>query len=463
MNKQIWVHLTGIPCTVLLFCLHVCLGHKDCTGVDCPVLENCIEEVLEDGQCCATCLLRGCACEGYQYYDCISAGFKDGKVPEGRSYLVDFGSTECSCPKGGGKIGCHFIPCPEIPANCIDLSESGEGCPHCLRIGCTYRNQRYEAGHSFHMDPCQVCHCPNDGGDLMCSPIPNCEMVKEPRDTEDNRNELRIPKHEGPVDLPTRQHPKVPSNSLPLYTEDPSDFDEMEDYDYLPETASTSRPEGSPSSGSLKVQSSHDGLHEDPRKELRETLGTYDAGDSMDSPSTMSPTTTAHHEEHTTSKQDLARESPPSEPERAEGRTTQRIQTERQSLPSRTTTQVHHPHRERHGTHHRGTTRHSDTGLPSTVESKPTVSPVMKERETPRPSPTVVQEEEEEKEEEYLYSKPEKQGGVEVEVEGHQAFWTCDNKSSILVLTMVPPHTDSLGVSTETKAGLVTEDDPLPF
>ncbi|KAI4875565.1 hypothetical protein NFI96_029665 [Prochilodus magdalenae] len=33
----------------------------------------------------------------------------------------------------------------------------------------------------------------------------------------------------------------------------------------------------------------------------------------------------------------------------------------------------------------------------------------------------------------------------------------------ILVLTTVPPHTDSLGVSTKTKVGLVTEDDPLPF
>ncbi|KAI4888510.1 hypothetical protein NFI96_016781, partial [Prochilodus magdalenae] len=45
-------------------------------------------------------------------------------------------------------------------------------------------------------------------------------------------------------------------------------------------------------------------------------------------------------------------------------------------------------------------------------------------------------------------------GAVGVEVEGHQAFWTCDNKPSILVLTTVPPHTDSLGVSTKTKAGL---------
>ncbi|KAI4882580.1 hypothetical protein NFI96_022169, partial [Prochilodus magdalenae] len=46
-------------------------------------------------------------------------------------------------------------------------------------------------------------------------------------------------------------------------------------------------------------------------------------------------------------------------------------------------------------------------------------------------------------------------GAVGVEVEGHQTFWTCDNKPSILVLTTVPPHADSLGVSTETKAGLV--------
>ncbi|KAI4898242.1 hypothetical protein NFI96_028741 [Prochilodus magdalenae] len=46
-------------------------------------------------------------------------------------------------------------------------------------------------------------------------------------------------------------------------------------------------------------------------------------------------------------------------------------------------------------------------------------------------------------------------GAVGVEVEGHQAFWTCDNRPFILVLTTVPPHTDSLGVSTKTKAGLV--------
>ncbi|KAI4890375.1 hypothetical protein NFI96_021530, partial [Prochilodus magdalenae] len=54
-------------------------------------------------------------------------------------------------------------------------------------------------------------------------------------------------------------------------------------------------------------------------------------------------------------------------------------------------------------------------------------------------------------------------GAVGVKVEGHQAFGMCDSKPFILVLTTVPPHMDSLVVSTKTKAGLVTEDDPLPF
>ena len=40
---------------------------------------------------------------------------------------------------------------------------------------------------------------------------------------------------------------------------------------------------------------------------------------------------------------------------------------------------------------------------------------------------------------------------------------TCDNKPLILPLTTVPPHMDSLAISTKTKAGLVTGDDRLPF
>ncbi|KAI4893847.1 hypothetical protein NFI96_016935 [Prochilodus magdalenae] len=48
-----------------------------------------------------------------------------------------------------------------------------------------------------------------------------------------------------------------------------------------------------------------------------------------------------------------------------------------------------------------------------------------------------------------------------MEMEGHQAFWTCDNKPLILTLATVPPHTDSLVVSTKTKAGLVYHSESL--
>uniref|UniRef100_A0A3Q1D174 Fibulin 2 n=1 Tax=Amphiprion ocellaris TaxID=80972 RepID=A0A3Q1D174_AMPOC len=156
----------------------VCWCQRDCTGVNCPMLDNCIEEVLEGGACCASCLQKGCTCEGYQYYDCINAGFKNGKVPEGDSYFVDYGSTECSCPSGGGRISCHFISCPDLPPNCIEVLEPADGCMQCERIGCVHGGQKYEAGHSFHIDSCRVCHCPNEGGDLMCYPVPDCDPQK---------------------------------------------------------------------------------------------------------------------------------------------------------------------------------------------------------------------------------------------------------------------------------------------
>ncbi|KAM9444831.1 fibulin-2-like [Clarias gariepinus] len=272
MTKRVLVKWNVLACTLVL--LQTCLGQRDCTGVDCPHLDHCIEEVLESGACCATCLQRGCTCEGYQYYDCIRARFKNGKVPEGQSYLVDSGSTECSCPAGGGRISCRFIPCPEVPPHCIELSGTTEACPHCLRFGCVYENQKYEAGHSFHMDPCQVCHCPNDGGDLMCSVIPECpsETLKNP---EVKENDLQISKHENVKDVPGQAN-KFQSNSVPIYTENRSEFEESEDYDYFPE-ATTSADASIQSSATPPGQNSHDGFHEDTRKELRETLGVYDA------------------------------------------------------------------------------------------------------------------------------------------------------------------------------------------
>ncbi|XP_042535898.1 fibulin-2 [Dipodomys spectabilis] len=147
---------------------------RDCTGVECPQLENCIEEALEPGACCASCVRQGCACEGYQYYDCVRGGFVDGRVPAGRSYFVDFGSTECSCPPGGGRISCQFMLCPELPPNCIEAVVMADSCPQCGQLGCVHGGRKYAAGHTAHLSPCRACHCPDAGGELICYRLPGC-------------------------------------------------------------------------------------------------------------------------------------------------------------------------------------------------------------------------------------------------------------------------------------------------
>ncbi|XP_037640554.1 fibulin-2 isoform X1 [Sebastes umbrosus] len=230
---------TLLRCTFLFLYLSVCSCQRDCTGVDCPQLDNCIEEVLESGGCCASCLHKGCTCEGYQYYDCVNAGFKNGKVAEGESYFVDYGSTECSCPAGGGRISCHFISCPDMPPNCIEILEPADGCVQCERVGCVQDEQKYEAGHSFHIDPCRVCHCPNKGGMLMCYPVPDCDP------DEPHKPMLAAPTGEDAVssypysfdqqessDHTTHHLP--PFGNLPLFKSLPLDKEEPEDYDYGP-------------------------------------------------------------------------------------------------------------------------------------------------------------------------------------------------------------------------------------
>ncbi|XP_069002750.1 fibulin-2 [Embiotoca jacksoni] len=232
-----------LRCTLLFLYLSVSLCQRDCTGVDCPMLDNCMEEVLESGACCASCLQKGCTCEGYQYYDCINAGFKNGKVPEGDSYFVDYGSTECSCPAGGGRISCHFMSCPDLPTNCIEVLEPADGCMECERVGCAHDGQKYNAGHSFHIDPCRVCHCPNEGGKLMCYPVPDCDPQKVHKPaltppTEDNiasrsdSNPYGLDQ-QGQTDQFSTPYHFPPNENLPLFKL-PLDKEEPEDYDYGP-------------------------------------------------------------------------------------------------------------------------------------------------------------------------------------------------------------------------------------
>ncbi|XP_041953721.1 fibulin-2-like [Alosa sapidissima] len=346
---------------ILVLCLGMSVGQRDCTGVDCPVMDNCIEEVLERGACCASCLKRGCACEGYQYYDCLNAGFRGGKVPEGESYFVDFGSTECSCPSGGGRITCHFIPCPDIPQNCIETITPMDGCPQCERIGCVHQSQKYEAGHTFQMSPCEVCHCPNDGGSLMCSPVPGCDPQK-----------VKKPMLASTVeDRDSEPHPGTFSNFLPLYKEDPTDTPTDEDYDYMTDltTADTqdvvepAEPTSSPPSFS-ETSSSHASFGEGPRQELREAQGAYEtrnAEEHMTSPPSAADTITSRLQESTTAAdkaQAPKHHGPPREA--SEGQSRRHAETQRGAQERDLPHTAHSERNPRHKTHH----EHRDSHAP---------------------------------------------------------------------------------------------------
>ncbi|XP_037095237.1 fibulin-2 isoform X1 [Syngnathus acus] len=227
-------------CWVLLR-IHTCRSQKDCTGVECPVLQNCIETILDTDACCPTCSQKACSCEGYQYYDCVRAGFRKGKVPEGKSYFVDFGSTECACPQGGGTISCRYMECPEISPNCIDILQPADGCAECGQIGCTHGNKKFEAGFTFKIDQCQVCHCPDEGGKLMCSHIPDCDVqsVNKPTQvattTENTKTLKDTYSHASGTKL-------MLGNTLPLYKPDPPSLG-TDDYDYS-QSEATSPPIG---------------------------------------------------------------------------------------------------------------------------------------------------------------------------------------------------------------------------
>ncbi|KAK5621344.1 hypothetical protein CRENBAI_009290 [Crenichthys baileyi] len=234
---------------LLLLFLPVTLSQRDCSGVDCPLLENCIKEVLESGACCPSCLEKGCKCEGYEKYDCSRAGFNNSIVPEGESYFVDYGSTECSCPVGGGPISCRYISCPDMPPNCIEILEPQDSCQQCERIGCVHDGEKYEAGHSFHIEACRVCHCPNEGGQLMCYPVPNCN----PQNVHNHNSMLTFPTDDntfnGRDSYSTRfdqgfaSYHRPSSGNLPLFKTSPSDNDDSEEYDYSPADISETYPD----------------------------------------------------------------------------------------------------------------------------------------------------------------------------------------------------------------------------
>ncbi|XP_039631488.1 fibulin-1-like isoform X2 [Polypterus senegalus] len=182
-----------ISCLMIITQVNGSPAPASCAQVHCPPMpSNCIEAGIRsltgsssaDATCCPVCLTRGCKCQGYQLWDCIAGGYPSGKVPAGASYLVDSGSTECRCPsRTGGHIICHFLPCPELPPNCLEVwkpqRSSGQGgseseCPQCLRTGCLNNGRQVDEGHTDFVDSCTLCHC-QAGGTLVCAPKPDCK------------------------------------------------------------------------------------------------------------------------------------------------------------------------------------------------------------------------------------------------------------------------------------------------
>ncbi|KAF3855705.1 hypothetical protein F7725_016428 [Dissostichus mawsoni] len=227
--------------TILFLCSSVCLCQRDCTGVDCPQLDNCIEEVLDSGSCCASCLQKGCMCEGYQYYDCLHAGFKNGKVAEGESYLLTTAAQSASAQQEeeeSAVTSSAVLICRQTASMSLSLWT-------CERVGCIYDEQKYDAGHSLNTDPCQVCHCPPEGGKMMCYPVPECDkarsitpMLSEPTDEDKHNSYAERFDQQGRTDQFSTPH-QLPPN-LPLFKTPPSEGilplmkEESEDYDYNP-------------------------------------------------------------------------------------------------------------------------------------------------------------------------------------------------------------------------------------
>ncbi|KAL1007860.1 hypothetical protein UPYG_G00092600 [Umbra pygmaea] len=101
------------------------------------------------------------------------------------------------------------MPCPEVPANCMEVSDPADGCVTCKQIGCVHDDKMYEAGHSFLLDPCQVCHCPTNGGKMMCFPAAECDP-SGPNDPSDPHKPMPPTTQEDKLEGETRRNIRLP-------------------------------------------------------------------------------------------------------------------------------------------------------------------------------------------------------------------------------------------------------------
>jgi len=106
------------PCTICHCPKHG--GRPDCVIEDCKYEPDCVKYVKSpESLCCDICIEHGCR-DGDDHV------YKPGEV------VSRISCTRCICPKGGGRIECGHVPCPEI--NCVDpIYEPGGCCLMCPR------------------------------------------------------------------------------------------------------------------------------------------------------------------------------------------------------------------------------------------------------------------------------------------------------------------------------------------
>ncbi|XP_073215566.1 fibulin-2-like isoform X2 [Lepidochelys kempii] len=121
----------------------------DCTLVKCSPCPDQHTAVTSANTCCAPCA-PACSCPDYQQFECAMQGYKDGNVPVGKSFHIDFATQLCTCVSTGN-ISCTSV-CPTVSPTCKETGSPPDGCPQCV---CPIDNDRIViAGSTIPRGPC---------------------------------------------------------------------------------------------------------------------------------------------------------------------------------------------------------------------------------------------------------------------------------------------------------------------
>ncbi|KAL5018410.1 hypothetical protein ScPMuIL_004132 [Solemya velum] len=146
----------------------VCLGGTVvCTQRECPQTIQCQQNerlITKEAECCPECVSDEAACSH--------------EVP--LRYSGDIWNiSDCEfCVCNHGDVQCHTARCEHRQCNEYEVlrQEDDRCCPECVTPPhCQFgEDTTYQAGDTWHPDPCSVCNC--EGGEVVCyqQPCPRC-------------------------------------------------------------------------------------------------------------------------------------------------------------------------------------------------------------------------------------------------------------------------------------------------